>query len=315
MATDEDKSVYSDKADCKSPEHIKKRRFSLGFKFCLLLIILAAASCDRTYFRTNENPSEASMPALEPAREQANKTAYLAHVMSLISFNIAGDDKNWENRKSACYDIINTRKPDIIGFQEFLPENLQWALDNFPQLGWYGLTIEGSSEAYPADVEGESCRIMYNANRFWVDSANSGAFWFSSTPDVPSEGWDDLRYCVYARLVDINTGDGIYLYNTHWSFSSQNSRTNAAKIFVDRINSRAHTEDPFIVTGDFNATNSDTGIKFLLQNMTTVVEHQIDWIFAQSGKYELVSSEIISNINGTAASDHDILSAQLKIIE
>jgi endonuclease/exonuclease/phosphatase family metal-dependent hydrolase len=233
----------------------------------------------------------------------------------VFSFNIAGDDKNWETRKSACYDVINNLKPDIIGFQELLPENLQWALENFPQLSWYGLTIEGSSQAYPADVEAESCRIMYNANRFTVDSANSGAFWFSSTPDIPSEGWDDLRYCVYVRLVDINTADGIYLYNTHWSFSSQNSRTNAAKIMVDRILSRAHTEDPFIVTGDFNATNSDAGMQILLQNMTTVVQDRIDWIFAQSGKYELVSSEIISNINGTAVSDHNVLAAQLTITD
>jgi len=55
--------------------------------------------------------------------------------IKVFSFNIAGDDQNWETRKSACYDVINTRKPDIIGFQELLPENLQWALDNFPQLG------------------------------------------------------------------------------------------------------------------------------------------------------------------------------------
>ncbi len=236
-------------------------------------------------------------------------------IIKVFSFNIAGDSKNWETRKSACYDVINTRKPDIIGFQELLPENLQWSLDNFPELGWYGLTIEGSSEAFPADVEGESCRIMYNANCFSVDSANSGAFWFSSTPDVSSEGWDDLRYCVYVRLVDINTGDGIYLYNTHWSFSSQNSRTNAARIMADRISRRAHTEDPFIVTGDFNAKNSDAGIQILLQKMTAVVENRIDRIFAENGKYELVSSEIISNINGTALSDHNVLAAELTITE
>jgi endonuclease/exonuclease/phosphatase family metal-dependent hydrolase len=233
--------------------------------------------------------------------------------IKVFSFNIAGDDKNWERRKSACYDLINTRKPDVIGFQELLPENLQWVFDNIPELGWYGLTIEGSSEDFSTDVEGESCRIMYNTDRFSVDSSNSGAFWFSATSDVPSEGWDDLRYCVYVRLLDINTGDGIYLYNTHWSFSSQKSRTNAAQIMMDRISSRAHTEDPFIVTGDFNAKSGDAGIQILLQNMTTVMENRIDWIFAESGKYELVSSEIISDIGGIPISDHDVLSADLMI--
>jgi endonuclease/exonuclease/phosphatase family metal-dependent hydrolase len=236
-------------------------------------------------------------------------------IIKVLSFNIAGDSKNWQNRKSACYDVINTHKPDIIGFQELLPVNLQWAIDNFPHLSWYGQTIEGFPEPFPADVEGESCRILYDKNRFTVDTASSGAFWFSPTPDVSSEGWDDFRYCVYVRLVDKKTSDGIYLYNTHWAFGSggQDSRTNAAKIMAGRIAGRAHPEDPFIVTGDFNARSDDKGIQILLQNMTAVVENRIDWIFAESGKYELLTSEIISDINGNAISDHDVLSAELKI--
>jgi endonuclease/exonuclease/phosphatase family metal-dependent hydrolase len=236
-------------------------------------------------------------------------------IITVLSFNIAGDSRDWQTRKSACYDVINTLKPDIIGFQELLPANLKWALENFPHLSWYGQTIEGNSQAFPADVEGESCRILYDKNRFTVDTADSGAFWFSPTPGVSSEGWDDFRYCVYVRLVDQKTGDGIYLYNTHWAFGSdgQDSRTNAARILTDRITGRAHPETPFIVTGDFNATNSDEGIQILLQNMSAVVEHRIDWIFAQTDKYELLTSEIISDINGTAISDHDVLSAELKI--
>ena len=235
--------------------------------------------------------------------------------IQVLSFNIAGDSKNWEGRKPACYEVIRTRKPDIIGFQELLPENLQWALDNFPHLGWYGLTIEGSSEAFPADVEGESCRILYNAERFSVDSSNSGAFWFSSTPEESSDGWDDLRYCVYVRLVNLSTGDGMYVYNTHWSYSSQGSRTHGAEIMMEHISNRAHTEDPFVVTSDFNATSSDAGINILLQNMTQVVEHRIDWIFAESGQYERVGSEVISEQDGVSISDHDVLAAELTLAD
>ena len=113
--------------------------------------------------------------------------------------------------------------------------------------------------------------------------------------------------------MDINTGDGIYLYNTHWSYSSRNARTGVAQIMVDRISRRGHTEDPFIVTGDFNATKSDPGIQILLQHMRTVAEDRIDWIFAESGKYKLVSGEIISDIDGTAISDHNVLAAELTI--
>jgi endonuclease/exonuclease/phosphatase family metal-dependent hydrolase len=235
--------------------------------------------------------------------------------IKVLSFNIAGDSRDWQARRSACYDVINTLKPDIIGFQELLPVNLKWALDNFPHLSWYGQTIEGNSQSFPTDVEGESCRILYDKNRFAVDTAGSGTFWFSPTPDESSEGWDDFRYCVYVRLVDKETSDGIYLYNTHWTFGSdgQDSRINAARILNDRIAGRAHPEDPFIVTGDFNARSDDAGIQILLQNMTAVVENRIDWIFTENDKYELLNSEIISDIDGTAPSDHDVLSAELKI--
>ena len=233
--------------------------------------------------------------------------------LKVLSFNIAGDSENWDTRKSACYDLINTHKPDIIGFQELLPENLKWALDNFPELRWYGPTIEGRPEAIPGDVEGESCRILYNAKRFSVDTTNSGAFWFSATPDVASEAWEDLRYCVYARLIDKNTGDGLYVFNTHWSYSSQGSRNQGAKLILDRIDTRAHPKDPFIVTGDFNARESDAGIQILLQRMTPILNNRVDWIFAESGKFERVNTEVISDINGAAISDHNVLLAELTI--
>jgi endonuclease/exonuclease/phosphatase family metal-dependent hydrolase len=84
---------------------------------------------------------------------------------------------------------------------------------------------------------------------------------------------------------------------------------------VDRVSSRAFSEAPFIVTGDFNARSGDAGIQILLQNMTSVVENRIDWIFATNGKFELINSEIISNIGGIPISDHDVLSAELSIIK
>jgi endonuclease/exonuclease/phosphatase family metal-dependent hydrolase len=247
-------------------------------------------------------------------KKETITTGLASTTIKVLSFNIAGDSEDWETRKPACYDVINTLKPDIIGFQELLPVNLQWALDNFPHLSWYGQTIEGNPEPFPPDVEGESCRILYDKNRFTIDTADSGAFWFSPTPDVSSEGWDDFRYCVYARLLDKKTSDGIYVYNTHWAYGSggQYSRNNAARILTDRIADRAHPEDSFIVTGDFNARSDDEGIQILLQNMTAVVENRIDWIFTENDKYELLSSEIISDIDGTAPSDHDVLSAELK---
>jgi len=156
---------------------------------------------------------------------------------------------------------------------------------------------------------------MYNKDRFSADTSNSGCFWFSSTPYRSSEEWEDIRYCVFARLVDNNTGDGVYLYNTHWSYSSQESRSNGARIMVNNISKRKFPEDPFIITGDFNARNTDKGIQFLLQNMTTVIENRIDWIFAETNTFELVSADIIREVDGIEPSDHNILVAEIKFLK
>lgn len=230
---------------------------------------------------------------------------------TVFSFNIAGDSKNWEERKSACQEVITVYAPDIIGFQELLPINLRWALQNFPSLRWYGLTIEGSAEAYPRDVEGESCRILYNGNRFSVDEENSGAFWFSPTPDSSTEGWEDLRYCVFARLIDRRNGEGLYFYNMHWSYSSQESRDNAARIMNEHIAARRFSNEPVVVTGDFNARAGDTGIKSLHQQLNPVLHDRVDWIFAATDMYKHAHTEVLHEVDGSPISDHNVLKAKL----
>jgi hypothetical protein len=147
----------------------------------MLLVLISLLSAGENLYSVNRWYSVSSESLCDSVDGESNRQANSTNI-KVLSFNIAGDSKNWERRKSACYDLINTRKPDIIGFQELLPGNLQWVLGNFPELEWYGLTIEGSSEGFPTDVEGESCRIMYNGSRFSADSSNSGAFWFSLTP-------------------------------------------------------------------------------------------------------------------------------------
>jgi len=278
----------------------------------LILSVLLTASSDRSERNPDNDSVDSSQNVISNPGNSNQEKSFNVKVMS---FNIAGDSKNWNSRKQACLDLIVMQKPDIIGFQELLPVNLKWALDNFSELDWYGQTIEGNYESFPASVEGESCRIMYNKNRFAVDTSNSGSIWFSNTPDKSSEGWEDLRYCVFARLVDYTTGDAVSLFNTHWSYDSQNSRTNGARLIADAISKRNFPEEPFILTGDFNARISDEGIKYLLQSMTKVITKRVDWIFAKTNTFELVTADTISEVNGIEPSDHDILSAEINFLK
>jgi len=49
---------------------------------------------------------------------------------------------------------------------------------------------------------------------------------------------------------------------------------------VDIISKRNFLEDPIIINGDFNARDTDESIQVLLQNLTTVIENRINWIFS-----------------------------------
>jgi endonuclease/exonuclease/phosphatase family metal-dependent hydrolase len=54
------------------------------------------------------------------------------------------------------------------------------------------------------------------------------------------------------------------LFNTHWDHQNQPSREKAGRLLAQRIDARRHQDEPVIVTGDFNATEGNPGVAYLL---------------------------------------------------
>jgi len=235
--------------------------------------------------------------------------------VKVMSFNIAGDmdDDEWQQRMHEVAKIIASEKPDVIGFQEAF-------LGNFKiiQAGVLGYAYYGLNEMGRDDDEDESLRLFYRTDRWAVEEEESGIFWYTRTPDVAgSKDWEALwiRDCVYALLVDKQTGDAFYLFNSHWSYASQLSRDNSARLMVQKIKNRKHL-DPFLATGDYNARKGDSSIHYLLQGkgnpllMETLIHNRVDWIFAQAGQFEVVEAKVIEN---DEASDHRAIVAEVKL--
>jgi endonuclease/exonuclease/phosphatase family metal-dependent hydrolase len=234
--------------------------------------------------------------------------------VKVMSFNIAGDmdDDEWQQRMHEVAKIIASEKPDVIGFQEAFLGNFKIIQADVPGYAYYGLNEMGRD-----DDEDESLRLFYRTGRWAVDEDDSGIFWYTSTPEVPgSKDWGALwiRNCVFARLVDKDTNEGFYVYNSHWSYASQESRSKSARLLVERIQGRKH-EEPFVAIGDFNARKSDESIMYLKRSdenpvpMKEAVYNYVDWIFSENGKFETVNSEIIDN---EEASDHKAISATIR---
>jgi arylsulfatase A-like enzyme/endonuclease/exonuclease/phosphatase family metal-dependent hydrolase len=184
--------------------------------------------------------------------------------LTAMSFNIrygtARDgDNSWEHRREAVIEVIDTHRPAVLGVQEalrFQLDELGAAMPRYEEIG------VGRSDGVEA---GEYAAILIDRNR--LELLDKGNFWFSDTPEVPgSTSWGNEipRICTWARLRDRLTGSSFYVYNNHWDHQSQPSRERSAELLMQWIAGRDAGDDSVLVTGDFNAGESNPAFRRLL---------------------------------------------------
>ncbi len=150
-------------------------------------------------------------------------------------------------------DVIASVQPDVIGTQEGTPDWMQLLTDAYD--GVYAHVGVGRDDGKNA---GEHSAIFYRVDKF--DVVDSGTFWLSLTPDVPSSNWDSACYriCTWAVLESKADGKQFAVLNTHLDHVSVEAMTNQAKIVADKADS---FDIPVVITGDFNATADSEAIK------------------------------------------------------
>ncbi|WP_146682516.1 endonuclease/exonuclease/phosphatase family protein [Limihaloglobus sulfuriphilus] len=70
------------------------------------------------------------------------------------------------------------------------------------------------------------------------------------------------RICTWVRLLD-RRGRGFYVYNLHLDHVGQLSREKSVLQVTEKIASRQHPQDMFILMGDFNAGENNLAIQYL----------------------------------------------------
>jgi endonuclease/exonuclease/phosphatase family metal-dependent hydrolase len=181
--------------------------------------------------------------------------------LNVMSFNIrrgtAKDGRNhWTFRRNRVRELLNHYRPDVLGLQEALDFQISEISAMLPGYERVGIGNLGGSK-------GLHTAIFYDAVRF-VPSAG-GTFWFSDTPDVPgSKGWGNIipRTCTWTRLIEKDSEQAFYFYNVHLDHISRRSRKNSVVVLTRFIHTRS-SPDPFVLTGDFNARENSTPIKYL----------------------------------------------------
>lgn len=271
--------------------------------------------------------------AAEPDRNQNE-----LHVMSFnIRYGTADDGPDrWENRRQQVCELIDRNKCDVIGLQEALRFQIDAIREALPVYAEIGVGRDDGR------TKGEYSAILYRTDRLLV--AEAGTFWLSDTPEVPgSMTWGNkiTRICTWGRFIHKPSGKAFYHFNTHFDHQSQPSREKSAVLLAQRIRDRRHP-DPVIVSGDFNAGESNPAVRYLkgdldLDGHTPIpfvdsfrVLHpeateigtfhafkgtrsgdKIDYIFVQPGAEVLEARILHDNVDGRYPSDHYPITATL----
>jgi endonuclease/exonuclease/phosphatase family metal-dependent hydrolase len=257
-----------------------------------------------------------------------------------MTFNIRNGmakdgDNHWNLRKDFVCDVIRDYAPDVLGLQEAFRFQLDLFNQKLPEYGEVGMGRDGGTK-------GEYASILYLKKRFRVDE--SGTFWLSETPSIPSKHWGHYhrRICTWGRFMDLKTERFFYVFNTHMDHRSQRARENGIQLIIKRIQERTHP-DPFLLTGDFNAGESNRVVGYLkgsqtLEGQTPIplldsfrVLHpnekvvgtgsrfsgytsgpKIDHIFVDPGTRVLEATIVRTHRDGRYPSDHYPVTAQLR---
>jgi endonuclease/exonuclease/phosphatase family metal-dependent hydrolase len=196
------------------------------------------------------------------AADEATSADSDAAPLRCMTFNIRygtandGDD-SWPLRRELVFDTIRDFAPDILGVQEALPEQLDELRAALPEFGCIGIGRE-------ADGSGEYSAIFYRTAR--LDVAACDTWWLSATPETPgSRTWGNTlpRICTWARLLDRRDGSRFTLINTHWDHQSEPARLESGRLIAQWVAERFPSDEPCIVTGDFNASEESPAIAAL----------------------------------------------------
>lgn len=164
--------------------------------------------------------------------------------------------RGWDVSKQAVAELIVKMDCDIIGMQEVtsvcrddLKELVRKAGGKY-ELWWKNTYPEGHRS-----VVGNA--VFFRKGAFKFEDKN--IYYFSPTPEVMSQGWDEKRYyraALTATVTHKKTGKKFFFIATHGPLGDE-ANGHAGRILVE-IDKKYNTEGlPAIVVGDMNANPSE----------------------------------------------------------
>ena len=233
-----------------------------------------------------------------------------------LSYNIRYDGHSdlapdWSQRKTPIIAQLQSARPTIIGFQEVLKNQLEDLSKALPSFRVIGVGRDDGKSA------GEFAPIFFDTARYQM--LQSGTFWLSPTPDIPSKGWDAAlkRICTYALLQSKYDGKKLWVLNTHFDHIGEAARLHSAQLLIEKFAEFTQIVNaPMLLLGDFNAEPDSPAyllFKGSFQDLSCSMRHR-----------ELCSEPTFNAFTSTASDDKiidyffgspGIVSIQFKVLK
>ena len=210
-----------------------------GLLYILVVALAVYCSC------------EEKMPASDPEAPTPSEG-----VLSVMSFNVRyliGDTgtNSWENRKIGIFEMLEDKKPMVMGVQEAYVSQVNDILEALPEYKAYAIARDGASS------KNETCGVFYLKDS--IALMNVGNFWLSESPSRVSMGWDAActRICTWALFRIKTSGQKFYHFNTHLDHVGTTARREGLRLIWSKIEEINKDGFPVFITGDFNTGPED----------------------------------------------------------
>jgi len=264
-----------------------------------------------------------ALPALAAA--QAREPVGAELVVATYNLRVAVDPSphSWPERRPAIEALLDRYRPDVIGTQEGLYEQLKDIAADQPDYEWIGLGRDGGSHS-------EFMAVFYRRDR--LEPLEFDHLWLSDTPHViASRSWGNAlpRMVTWVRFRDRVTGREFYFWNTHLDHEVQVAREKAAELIRQRID-QLPAEVPLLLVGDFNSVAGANRAYDILARESGLVDtwfaahdrrnedansftgfeplkhdgQRIDWILARGVREVRVTEAVTFQPTGRWPSDH-----------
>jgi endonuclease/exonuclease/phosphatase family metal-dependent hydrolase len=246
-------------------------------------------------------------------------------------FGAPDGENHWTYRRNLCAEVIRSRSPHVICFQEVAREQFLDLARAFPDHATFG-TVDEPQGHNPVNA------IFYRRDAFELISA--GAYWLSQTPHIAgTRSWDSdcVRLANWVYLLELGSRHEFRVINTHLDHVSQVARENQARLLTEDAGAYADAF-PQLLTGDMNCDTTNRAIAILQEGGwrdTYGAVHgpedpghtfhrflgpafsssvgKMDWIMARGGVTVLGAEVVRDAQDGRFPSDHYFVSAEVSV--